>query len=85
MACIVEKPADMGVVEAAHQRAVGIAFAIGVLVMIDVMACPPERAFLHRRRAEKRPQEPHAAVHLKRAMCQIAMEDERQADRAEKM
>ena len=77
---VVEEPADVGVVEAADHRAVRIAVAIGELVMVDVMAGPPERPLLHRRGADERPDEPGDAVHLERAVREVAVEDQRQPD-----
>ena len=82
---VVQEPADVGVVEAADHRAVRIAFAIGEAVMVHVMAGPPERPLLHRRGADERPDEAGAAVHLERAVREVAMERQRQADRPQEM
>src|SRR2546426_3788239 len=85
LAGVVEKPADVGVVKAAHSRTVRIAVAIGEPVVVDVMPRPPERSLLHRRGADERPHEAHGAIHLERTVREIAMKCERQADRAEEM
>ena len=82
---VVEEPADVRVVDAADHRAVRIAVAVGELVMVDVMAGPPERPLLHRGGADERPDEARDAVHLERAVREVAVEDQRQADGAHEM
>ena len=49
------------------------------------MAGPPERPLLHRRGADERPDEARDAVHLERAVREVAVERERQADRAQEV
>ena len=81
---VVQEPADVRVVHAADHRAVRIAVAIGELVMVHVMAGPPQRPLLHRRRADERPHEARDAVHLERAVREVAVERQRQTDGAQK-
>ena len=85
VARVVQEPADVRVVEPADRRAVRIAFAVGEPVMVHVMAGPPERPLLHRGRADQGPDESRDAIHLKRAVREVAVERERQADRAREM
>jgi hypothetical protein len=66
----------------ADHRAVRIAVAIGELVVVDVVPGPPQRPLLHRRGADERPREPRGAVHLERAVREVAVERQREADRA---
>ena len=75
----------MRVVEAGDHRAVWIALAIGVLVVVDVMARPPERPLLHRGRADERPHEPCGPVHPERAVRKVAVKHQRQSQRADEM
>jgi hypothetical protein len=63
---------------------VRIAVAIGVLVVVDVVPCPPQRALLHRRRRDDRPEQPRAAVHLERPVRVVAVKGQRQADARKK-
>src|SRR5262249_22539426 len=76
-------PSDVRVVNAADHRAVWIAVAISIPMVIHMMARPPQRTFLHRRSTNERPDEARHAVHLKRTMGKIPMERERQSDGAE--
>ena len=82
---VVQEPADVRVVEAADRGAVRIAVAVGEPVMVHVVARPPERPLLHRGRADEGQDEARGAIHLKRAVREIAVERERQADRAHEM
>ena len=63
-------------------RAVGVALAVGEPVVGEVVAGPPQRALLHRGGAEERPREPCPAVHLARAVRQMAVERDGQTEGA---
>ncbi len=82
---VVQEPADVRVVDAADHRAVRIAVAIGEAMMVHVMARPPQRSLLHRGRADERPHETGHPVHLERAMREVAVERQREADRAQEV
>ena len=82
---VVQEPAEVRVIEAADARAVRIAIAIGVLVMVDVMAGPPERALLHGGDTDRRPEQAGRPVHLERAVRVVAVIRERQSHAAQEM
>src|SRR5262249_17665731 len=82
---VVKEPPHVSVINAAHRRTVRIAAAVSKTMMVHVVTGPPQRAFLHGSRSDERPDEPRRAPHLKRAMGKIAVECQRQADRAHEM
>ena len=82
---VVQEPADVRVIDAADHRAVRIAVAVGEPVVVDVMPRPPQRPLLHRGGRDEGPYEARRAVHLERAVRQVAVEDQRQADGAQEV
>ena len=62
-----------------------IAFAVGVLMVIDVIAGPPQRPLLHGGGAEQRPDEARAARQLERAMRQVTVKDDGEAEGAKEV
>ena len=62
-----------------------IAVPIGELVMVHMMTGPPERSLLHRRGGDEGPDESRGAVHFEGAVGEVAMKQQRQADRPQEM
>jgi len=55
-------------------------FVLGIAMVVDVMAGPPQRALLHRGRSDEGPREPRETMHMKRPMREIPMERQGQTD-----